>query len=79
MKGNFIRINNILSKNKSDYPVKCFMQNQTKNHEFFILFKKRPKDDLILARKHFPTLSRAYKTRWGQWSLNLNFFPPWGH
>ena len=49
----------IKSKNKSGQPLKFFMQNQAKNLEFFISLKKRPKDDLILARKHFPTLSEA--------------------
>jgi len=47
----------MLSKSKSGQPLKFFMQNQAKNLEFFIFLKKRPKDDLILARKHFPTLS----------------------
>ena len=58
--------------------MKFCMQNQTKNLEFFIYLKKCPRDDLILAKKHFPTLSRAYKTRWGQWSLTLNFFSTLG-
>ena len=46
-------------KNKSNQPAKFVMQNQAKNLEFFIFSQKRPKDDLNVARKHFPTLSKA--------------------
>ena len=59
MKGNFIRINILLSLDSSSQPEKKSMQNIAKNLEFFIFFKKRPKDDLNMARKHFLTLSTA--------------------
>ena len=49
----------MLSENKLNQPANFFIKNHAKNLEFFTFFKKRPKDDLNLARKHFPTLSRA--------------------
>ena len=41
MKGDFIRINIMLFKNRSNQPEKYSMQNKAKNLEFFIFFKKR--------------------------------------
>ena len=49
----------MLSENKLNQPAKIFFKNHAKNLEFFTFFNKRPKDDLNLAQKHFPTLSRA--------------------
>ena len=47
MKGNFIRINIMLSKNKSNQPEKYSMQNEAKNLEFFVFFKKRLGKDFL--------------------------------
>jgi len=40
MKGNFIRINIMLSKSRSNQLEKYSMQNEAKNLEFFIFFSK---------------------------------------
>ena len=48
MNQNFIRINNILSKNRLNQPEIFFMKNKAKNIEFFIFFKKRLWKDFLL-------------------------------
>ena len=39
------------------------MQNQAKNLEFYRFFKKRPKYDLILARKTLPQIEKSLKNK----------------
>ena len=53
MKGNFVRINNTLSKNESNKPAKFFMQSRTINLEFVTFFKKRSRDDFPLDSSWF--------------------------
>ena len=48
MKGNSIRINIMLSIDRSNQPEKKSMQNEAKNLEFFIFFKKRLGKDFSL-------------------------------
>ena len=48
MKGNCIKINNLLSKKELNQPAKFFVQNEAKNYEFFTFFKKRSRDDFPL-------------------------------
>ena len=62
-----------LSNERENQPENLFMQNKAKNFKFF------KKDDLTLARNQFPTSYIAQKTKWGHWSFNLTFCPPWGH
>ena len=66
----------MLSENKLNQPANFFIKNHAKNLEFFIFFKKRPKDDLNMARKHFPTLSRAYQV--GEMVTKLELFSTLG-
>ena len=42
MKGDFVRINIMLFRNRSNQPEKYSMQNKAKNLEFFIFFQKAP-------------------------------------
>ena len=49
----------MLSENKLNQPANFLIKYHVKNLEFFTFFKKRLKDDLNLAIKHFPTFSRA--------------------
>ena len=53
MKGNFIRINIMLSKNRSNQLEKQSLKNEAKNLEFFIFFKKRLGKDFLLDRSWF--------------------------
>ena len=53
MKGDFIRINIMLFKNRSNQPEKYSMQNKAKNLEFFIFFKKRFGKDFLLDGSWF--------------------------
>ena len=53
MKGDFIRINIMLFKNRSNQPEKYSMQNKAKNLEFFIFFKKRFGKDFLLDGSRF--------------------------
>ena len=53
MNQNFIRINNILSKNRLNQPENFFMKNKAKNIEFFIYFKKRLWKDFLLDGSWF--------------------------
>ena len=53
MKGNFIRIDIILSKYRSNQPEKYSMQNEAKNVELFIFFKKRLGKDFLLESPWF--------------------------
>ena len=53
MKGDFIRINIMLFKNRSNQPEKYSMQNKAKNLEFFIFFKKRLGKDFLLDGSWF--------------------------
>ena len=53
MKGNFIRINIMLPKRRSNEPEKCSMQNEAKNIEFFIYFKRRLRKDFLLNGSWF--------------------------
>ena len=39
MKGNFIRINNMLLEKESDQIEKFFVQNKAKNHNFLTFFQ----------------------------------------
>ena len=48
MKGNFIKINIMLSKNKSNQSEKYSMQNKDKIFLFFSFFKKRLGKDFLL-------------------------------
>ena len=48
MKGNFIRINNMLLKKESDQNEKFFVQNEAQNYKFLIFFKMRSRDDFPL-------------------------------
>ena len=51
-------------------------KNQPENHFMQNIAKNLKKDDLILARKQFPTFYTAQKTKWGHWSFDLTFCPP---
>ena len=53
MNGNFIRINIMLLKNMSNQPKKFSLQNNAKNLEFFIFFKKRLRKDFLLDGSWF--------------------------
>ena len=53
MKGNFIRIIIMLSIDRSNQPEKYSMQNEAKNVEFFIFFKKRLGKDFLLDSPWF--------------------------
>ena len=53
MKGNFIRIIIMLSIDRSNQPEKYSMQNEAKNVEFFIFFKKRLRKDFLLDGSRF--------------------------
>ena len=53
MNWNFIRINIMLSKNRSNQPKKFSLQNNAKNLEFFIFFKKRLRKDFLLDGSRF--------------------------
>ena len=53
MNQDFVRINNMLSKNRSNRPEKLSMKNKTKNIEFFIYFKRRPRIDFLLDGSWF--------------------------
>ena len=65
MNWNFIRINIMLSKNRSNQPKKFSLQNNAKNLEFFIFFKKRLRKDFLLDGSRFLyswTLQKCKKT-----------------
>ena len=53
MNQNFIRINNMLSKNRLNQPEEIFMKNKAKNIEFFSYFKKRLWKDFLLDGSWF--------------------------
>ena len=53
MNQNFIKINNILSKNRLNQPENLFMKNKAKNIEFFIYFKRRLRKDFLLDGSWF--------------------------
>ena len=53
MNGNFIRINIMLLKNMSNQLKKFSLQNNAKNLEFFIFFKKRLRKDFLLDGSWF--------------------------
>ena len=53
MNQNFIRINIMLSKNRSNQSEKLSIQNEAKNFEFFIFFKKRLGKDFLLDGSWF--------------------------
>ena len=53
MNWNIIRINIMLSKNRSNQPKKISLQNNAKNLEFFIFFKKRHWKDFLLDSPWF--------------------------
>ena len=48
MKGNVIRINNMLLKKVSDQTENFFVKNEAKNHKLLIFFKMRSRDDFPL-------------------------------
>ena len=53
MNQNFIRINIMLSKNRSNQSEKLSMQNKAENFVFFIFFKKRLGKDFLLDGSWF--------------------------
>ena len=53
MNQNFIRINSMLSENRSNQPEKLSMKNKAKNNEFFNYFKKRLKKDFLIDNSWF--------------------------
>ena len=53
MKGNFIRINIMLSKNESNQLEKLFMKHNAKNLENSIFFKRRLGKDFLLDGSGF--------------------------
>ena len=53
MNQNFIKINNMLLKNRLKRPKNIFMKNKARNIEFFIYFKKRLRKDFLLDGSWF--------------------------